>query len=319
MLKKTKVFAGDPAPFVMELPAYHAPSAKNVLHSVWERASSFIKRAGTVILLSSIIIWFTSNYGWAPAADVQADAREEYAASVTEYEETLADYTARSEAGTLEEDEEEPEEPALAPEMEEDRAAGSWGAVENMDYSILGKIGNPVSTVFKPLGFGNMPSTVATVMGLVAKEEVVGVMGVLYGADDAADVVDDEDMTDEEKSEALDPITAAFNESSNGHGRLAAYSFMIFNLLCAPCFAAIGAIKREMNNVKWTLGAVAYQCLFAYAVALIVYQLGLLFVGGGFGVGTVVAFLLLAFLVYMMVRKNPYDDNHLTQNVKGAA
>ncbi len=318
MLKKTKVFAGDPAPFVMELPAYHAPSAKNVLHSVWERASSFIKRAGTVILLSSIIIWFTSNYGWAPAADVQADAREEYAASVTEYEETLADYTARSEAGTLEEDEEEPEEPALAPEMEEDRAAGSWGAVENMDYSILGKIGNPVSTVFKPLGFGNMPSTVATVMGLVAKEEVVGVMGVLYGADDAADVVDDEDMTDEEKAEALDPITAAFNESSNGHGRLAAYSFMIFNLLCAPCFAAIGAIKREMNNVKWTLGAVAYQCLFAYAVALIVYQLGLLFVGGGFGVGTVVAFLLLAFLVYMMVRKNPYDDNHLTQNVKGA-
>ena len=184
---------------------------------------------------------------------------------------------------------------------------------------MLFRSGGPVSVVFKPLGFGNMPSTVATVMGLVAKEEVVGVMGVLYGADDAADVVDDEDMTDDEKTEALDPITQAFNESSNGHGRLAAYAFMIFNLLCAPCFAAIGAIKREMNNVKWTLGAVAYQCLFAYAVALIVYQLGLLFTGAGFGVGTVVAFLLLAFLVYMIVRKNPYDDNHLTQSVKGAA
>ncbi len=319
ILKKTKIFAGDPAPFVMELPAYHAPSAKNVLHSVWERGSSFVKRAGTVILLSSIIIWFTKSYGWAPAADVQAAARDEYASTVAEYEETLADYKARSEAGTLEEDEEEPEEPELAAEMAEDREPGSWGAVADMDYSILGKIGTPVSTIFKPLGFGNMPSTVATVMGLVAKEEVVGVMGVLYGADDAADVVDDEDMTDEEKAEALSPLANAFNESSNGHGRLAAYAFMIFNLLCAPCFAAMGAIKREMNNAKWTLGAIAYQCLFAYAIALIVYQLGLLFVGGGFGVGTVVAILLLAFLVYMLFRKNPYDDNHLTQKVKGAA
>ena len=173
-----------------------------------------------------------------------------------------------------------------------------------------------MSTIFKPLGFGNTPSTVATVMGLVAKEEVVGVLGVLYGADDAADVVDDEDMSEEEKAEALSPVAAAFNESSNGHGRLAAYAFMIFNLLCAPCFAAIGAIKREMNNAKWTWFAIGYQCVFAYVIALIVYQLGLLFSGAGFGVGTVVAFVLLAGLVYLLVRKNPYDSNHLSQNVK---
>lgn len=277
MLKKTKMFAGDPAPFVMELPAYHFPSGRNVFHSVWERGWSFIKRAGTVILLSSIVIWFAKTYGWAPAADVQLEAQQTYQTE-------LADYNAKAEAGTLEEDEEAPE---LAPEM--DRAAGSWGAVADMDNSILGKIGNPVSVVFKPLGFGNMPSTVATVMGLVAKEEVVGVLGVLYGADDAADVVDDEDMTAEEKAEALSPIATAFNESSNGHGRLAAYAFMIFNLLCAPCFAAIGAMKREFNNAKWTLAAVGYQCAFAYIVALIVYQLGLLFNGAGFTVATAIA------------------------------
>ena len=303
MLKKTKMFAGDPAPFVMELPAYHFPSGRNVFHSVWERGWSFIKRAGTVILLSSIVIWFAKTYGWAPAADVQLEAQQTYQTE-------LADYNAKAEAGTLEEDEEAPE---LAPEM--DRAAGSWGAVADMDNSILGKIGNPVSVVFKPLGFGNMPSTVATVMGLVAKEEVVGVLGVLYGADDAADVVDDEDMTEEEKAEALSPIATAFNESSNGHGRLAAYAFMIFNLLCAPCFAAIGAMKREFNNAKWTLAAVGYQCAFAYTIALIVYQLGLLFSGAGFTVATAIAILLLAGLVYLVVRKNPYNDNHLTQKV----
>ena len=303
MLKKTKMFAGDPAPFVMELPAYHFPSGRNVFHSVWERGWSFIKRAGTVILLSSIVIWFAKTYGWAPAADVQLEAQQTYQTE-------LADYNAKAEAGTLEEDEEAPE---LAPEM--DRAAGSWGAVADMDNSILGKIGNPVSVVFTPLGFGNMPSTVATVMGLVAKEEVVGVLGVLYGADDAADVVDDEDMTEEEKAEALSPIATAFNESSNGHGRLAAYAFMIFNLLCAPCFAAIGAMKREFNNAKWTLAAVGYQCAFAYTIALIVYQLGLLFSGAGFTVATAIAILLLAGLVYLVVRKNPYNDNHLTQKV----
>ena len=303
MLKKTKMFAGDPAPFVMELPAYHFPSGRNVFHSVWERGWSFIKRAGTVILLSSIVIWFAKTYGWAPAADVQLEAQQTYQTE-------LADYNAKAEAGTLEEDEEAPE---LAPEM--DRAAGSWGAVADMDNSILGKIGNPVSVVFKPLGFGNMPSTVATVMGLVAKEEVVGVLGVLYGADDAADVVDDENMTEEEKAEALSPIATAFNESSGGHGRLAAYAFMIFNLLCAPCFAAIGAMKREFNNAKWTLAAVGYQCAFAYTIALIVYQLGLLFSGVGFTVATAIAILLLAGLVYLVVRKNPYNDNHLTQKV----
>lgn len=313
MLKKTKAFAGDPAPFVMELPSYHFPSGRNIFHSVWERGWSFIKRAGTVILLSSIIIWFASSYGWAPATDVQVAAQETYQAEVVEYEQLKADFDAAAEAGTLEEDAEEPAEPELAPEM--DRAAGSWGAVGDMDYSILGRIGNPVSVVFKPLGFGNMPSTVATVMGLVAKEEVVGVLGVLYGADDAADVVDDEEMTEEEKAEALSPISAAFNETSNGHGRLAAYSFMIFNLLCAPCFAAIGAMKREFNNGKWTLFAVAYQCGFAYVVALIVYQLGLLFAGVGFTVATAIAIVLLVALVYLLVRKNPYNENHLTQKV----
>ena len=250
MLKKTKMFAGDPAPFVMELPAYHFPSGRNVFHSVWERGWSFIKRAGTVILLSSIVIWFAKTYGWAPTADVQLEAQQTYQTE-------LADYNAKAEAGTLEEDEEAPE---LAPEM-------------------------------------------------------VGVLGVLYGADDAADVVDDEDMTEEEKAEALSPIATAFNESSNGHGRLAAYAFMIFNLLCAPCFAAIGAMKREFNNAKWTLAAVGYQCAFAYTIALIVYQLGLLFNGAGFTVATAIAILLLAGLVYLVVRKNPYNDNHLTQKV----
>ena len=315
MLKKTKMFAGDPAPFVMELPAYHFPSGRNVFHSVWERGWSFIKRAGTVILLSSIVIWFAKSYGWAPEANVQLEARNAYQEEMTAYETAKAEYDTAAEAGTLAEGAEEPAEPELAAEMEEDRAAGSWGAVADMDNSILGKIGNPVSVVFKPLGFGNMPSTVATVMGLVAKEEVVGVLGVLYGADDAADVVDDEDMTEEEKAEALSPIATAFNESSNGHGRLAAYAFMIFNLLCAPCFAAIGAMKREFNNAKWTLAAVGYQCAFAYTIALIVYQLGLLFSGAGFTVATAIAILLLAGLVYLVVRKNPYNDNHLTQKV----
>ncbi len=293
MLKKTKAFAGDPAPFVMELPAYHAPSVKNVLHSMWERGWSFIKRAGTIILVSSIAIWFLSGYGWAP------------------------------------EKVELPEETAIVAEAEGEPAAEEadkgpvvFGAVEDMDESILGKVGSAVAPVFSPLGFGNWQSTVATVMGLVAKEEVVGVFGVLYGVDNeeeeiaAADIVDDEEMSDDEKAEALSPINAAFEESSNGHGQLAAYAFMIFNLLCAPCFAAIGAIKREMNSGKWTWFAIGYQCGFAYVIALIVYQLGLLFTGAGFGLGTAVAIVLLAALVYMVVRKNPYDENHLTQKVK---
>ena len=272
---------------------------------MWERGWSFIKRAGTVILVSSIFIWFTSSYGWAPAADVQQAAQDEYAVAMEEYQ------------AAVDSGDEEAEEPELAAEM--DREPGTWGEVGDMDYSILGKIGGPVSTIFKPLGFGNTPSTVATVMGLVAKEEVVGVLGVLYGADDAADVVDDEEMTQEEKEDALSPIAAAFNESSNGHGRLAAYAFMLFNLLCAPCFAAIGAMKREFNNPKWTLGAVAYQCGFAYAISLIVYQVGLLFVGSPSVVGLIVALVVLAFLVYMLVRPNKYNENHLNQQVKVSA
>ena len=301
MLKKTKMFAGDPAPFVMELPAYHAPVAGNVLRSMWERGWSFIKRAGTVILVSSIFIWFTSSYGWAPAP-VEPAAAE----------------TAVSETEVTQETLNEAAEAAIA----EAEGPVVFGAVENSDQSILGKIGGAVAPVFEPLGFGNWQSTVATVMGLVAKEEVVGVFGVLYGVTDeegedaAMGIVEDENMSNEEKSAALSPIAQSFDDSSGGHGQLAAFAFLIFNLLCAPCFAAMGAIKREMNNGKWTAFAIGYQCLFAYAVALTVYQLGLLFAGAGFGVGTAVALLLVAFFLYMLLRKNRYDDNRLTQKVK---
>ena len=301
MLKKTKMFAGDPAPFVMELPAYHAPVAGNVLRSMWERGWSFIKRAGTVILISSIFIWFTSSYGWAPAPVETATAETEAAQTDVSAEEL----NAAAEAAIAE---------AEGPVV--------FGAVENSDQSILGKIGGAVAPVFEPLGFGNWQSTVATVMGLVAKEEVVGVFGVLYGVTDeegedaAMGIVEDEGMSNEEKSAALSPIAQSFDESSGGHGQLAAFAFLIFNLLCAPCFAAMGAIKREMNNGKWTAFAIGYQCLFAYAVALTVYQFGLLFAGAGFGVGTAVAILLVAFFLYMLLRKNRYDDNRLTQKVK---
>ena len=304
MLKKTKMFAGDPAPFVMELPAYHAPVAGNVLRSMWERGWSFIKRAGTVILISSIFIWFTSSYGWAPAPAEPAAAETEAAQTEVSAEEL----NAAAEAAIAE---------AEGPVV--------FGAVENSDQSILGKIGGAVAPVFEPLGFGNWQSTVATVMGLVAKEEVVGVFGVLFGVTDeegedaAMGIVEDENMSNEEKSAALSPIAQSFDESSGGHGQLAAFAFLIFNLLCAPCFAAMGAIKREMNNGKWTAFAIGYQCLFAYAVALTVYQLGLLFAGAGFGVGTAVALLLVAFFLYMLLRKNRYDDNRLTQKVKVGA
>ena len=285
MLKKTRPFAGDPAPFVMELPAYHAPSPKNVLHSMWERGWSFIKRACSIILISSILIWATSTYGWAPEA---ADPAE--TADAAETAET---------------------------------AEVNWvfGEVEDSDQSILGHIGSAVSPIFAPLGFDDWRATVATVMGLVAKEEVVNVFGVTYGTDtdemDTATLIDEGDAGAIEAG--LSPIAQGFEESSGGHGQLAAFSFMLFNLLCAPCFAAMGAIKREMNNGKWTLFAIAYQCVFAYVVALIVYQLGLLFSGAGFTVATAVAILLLAFLVYMIVRRNKYDENHLTQTVKNAA
>ena len=286
MLKKTRAFAGDPAPFVMELPAYHAPAWKNVLHSMWERGWSFIKRAGTVILISSILIWFTSNYGWAPA---EPEMPAEVTVSASETVDSVEAESAES-------------------------GKTSFGMVEDTDQSILGRVGSVVSPIFKPLGFGEWRPTVATVMGLVAKEEVVSVFGVLYDTDtddlDTATLLEEGD--EEQIATGLSPIAQGFDETSNGHGRLAAFAFMLFNLLCAPCFAAIGAIKREMNNGKWTCFAIGYQCIFAYAIALIVYQLGLLAAGAGFTVATAAALIVLIFLVYMLVRKNRYDENHLS-------
>lgn len=219
MLKKTKMFAGEPAPFVMELPAYHWPTVSNILRSMWERGSSFIKKAGTIILLSTIVIWAGSRFG-------VVDGR------------FLFDV-----------------------DME-------------LEKSILGIIGSAVSWLFSPLGFGNIKATVATVMGLVAKEEVVGVFGVL----------DFEGMT-----------------------QLAGYSFLVFNLLCAPCFAAIGAIRREMNNAKWTWFAIGYQCVFAYAVALMVYQFGMMFAGSGSVIGIIAAASVLALMLFMLFK--PYRES----------
>ena len=274
MLKKTKMFAGDPAPFVMELPAYHVPSVKNVLRGTWERGWSFIKKAGTVILLSSIVIWFLSGFGTVNGQFGMVDDLFEDEELVTE------EYVAQ-----------------LADEMgiPEDEVAP-------MDDSILAGVGNFVSPIFKPLGFGSWKPTVATVTGLVAKEEVVGTFGVLYNYDDE----DGEAELSEEGDEIWDKVAADFNKFSNGHGRLAAYAFMIFNLLCAPCFAAIGAIKREMNSRKWTWFAISYQCGFAYVVALIVYQLGGLFTGNLSVLGLIVALALLAAIVYQLVK--PYKE-----------
>ena len=282
MLKKTRMFAGDPAPFVMELPAYHFPSARNVLHSMAERGGSFIKRAGTVILVSSIIIWFAQSYGW--------EAR------VPEVELTA--------------------ENAAAVKIAED-ASVTFGAVEDADNSILGRVGGAIAPIFSPLGFADWRPTVATITGLVAKEEVVNVFGIVHGTDTdeeaTADIVDEGDA--ERMEETLTPIAAAFDETSGGYGQLAAYAFMIFNLLCAPCFAAIGAIKREMNSAKWTWFAIGYQCGFAYVIALIVYQLGRVFSGANATVWSFAALALLVILIYMLVRRNKYDDNHLTQKV----
>lgn len=230
MLKKTKMFAGDPAPFVMELPAYHLPTVSAILRSMWERGWSFIKRAGTVILLASIIIWAGSSFG-------------------------MVD--------------------------------GSFGFSTEMELndSVLGMIGNALCWIFAPLGFGEATATIATIMGLVAKEEVVGVFGVL---------------------------------DFEGLGALAGYAFLAFNLLCAPCFAAIGAIKREMNSAKWTWFAIGYQCTFAYATALVIYQLGMLF-SGHFDVftiiGSIFAFAIVALVIYLLAR--PYKEStKLTQKVK---
>ncbi|MCI9505256.1 MAG: ferrous iron transport protein B [Oscillospiraceae bacterium] len=236
MLKKFKAFAGEPAPFVMELPAYHAPSASNVLRATWERGWSFIKRAGTIILLSSIVLWFLQGYGFVD---------------------------------------------------------GAFQAVEDNNSSLLASIGSGIAILFAPLGWvGDMAwkATVATVTGLIAKEEVVNTFGVLYQYAGEADLMED-------ASGIYAAIGADF-------GAMAAYSFMIFNLLCAPCFAAMGAIKREMNNAKWTAAAIGYMCGFAYVVSLIVFQLGGLVTGeAAFGIGTVVALVLLAGILYLLFRK----------------
>ena len=237
-LKKTKMFAGDPAPFVMELPAYHWPTLGNVLRSMWERGWSFIKKAGTIILLSTILVWFTTYFGF-----VDGGLR------------------------MLAEDE--------------------------IDQSLLAVVGNAIAWIFKPLGWGNWQATVASITGLVAKENIVGTMGILYGG----------------TGTVYSNLAAAFTGISG-------YSFLAFNLLCAPCFAAMGAIKREMNNAKWTWFAIGYQCVFAYIVALIINQLGLLFTGAGFTVATVVALALLVAMIYLLVRKNPYDEEHLNQKVR---
>ena len=240
MLKKMKAFAGDPAPFVMELPAYHVPSAANVLRSTWERSWSFIKRAGTIILLASIFIWFTSGFGWAD---------------------------------------------------------GAFGMVENMDHSMLAAVGGFIAPIFSPLGFGSWQSTVATVMGLVAKEEVVGVFGVLYGVHGDA-----MSMVESAVYSGLAPIAIHFTQ-------LSAFSFLLFNLLCAPCFAAMGAIRREMNSARWFWIAIGYLCGFAYLVAFIVYQVGLSFTAG-FTFPTFLALLLLAGMIYLIFRGNPNDEKH---------
>ena len=238
ILKKTKVFAGEPAPFVMELPQYHFPSVSNVLRSTWERGWSFIKRAGTVILISSIVLWFLQGFGFVD---------------------------------------------------------GQFMMVEDNDYSLLASIGNAIAWIFYPLGWvGDMAwkATVATITGLIAKEEVVNTLAVLYHYAG-------------ELSEAGNEIWSLV---ANDFTALSAYSFMIFNLLCAPCFAAIGAIKREMNNPKWTLFAVGYMCIFAYAIALIVYQIGGIIVGEvSFGIFTVIAIALLILLIYLLFRKG-YKD-----------
>ena len=291
MLKKTKMFAGDPAPFVMELPAYHVPSLRNVLRGTWERGWSFIKRAGTVILLSSIILWFLQGFGTVNGKFGMVDELwdENDSAYIAEVAERM---------GVDEED------------------------VTATDDSILARAAQPVSVIFRPLGFGSWKPTVATVTGLIAKEEVVGTFGVLYNYDaKAGQAVDEEtgealfdeetgeavmEELDEEGSQIWTNVAADFDRFSGGHGKLAAFSFMLFNLLCAPCFAAMGAIRREMNNAKWTWFAIGYMCVFAYAVALMVYQIGGLFTGSLNVVGLVAALLLLAAMLYQLFR--PYKE-----------
>ena len=248
MLKKTKPFAGDPAPFVMELPAYHAPVASNILRATWERGWSFIKRAGTVIVAASVIIWVLNSLSF--------DGGFHYISE------------------------------------------------ENAGASVLEVIGGAIDWVFAPLGFGNWQATVATILGLVAKEEVVGTFGTLSSMANA-------DLAMEGDAAMYATIAKEFF----GNSGLAGMSFMIFNLLCAPCFAAMGAIKREMNNAKWSIGAIAYMCVFAYAVSLIVYQFGAWFIGAGNIIGTIAAAIVLAVIVYLLVRKNKYSESILSSAV----
>ena len=229
MLKKTRMFAGDPAPFVMELPAYHWPTLGNVLRSMWERGWSFIKKAGTIILLSTIFVWFTTYFGWVDGTFRMLDESE-------------------------------------------------------IDSSILAAIGGAIAWIFKPLGWGNWQAAVASITGLVAKENIVGTLGILYGGGDGT---------------VYDAMAQAFTG-------ITAYSFLVFNLLCAPCFAAIGAIKREMNNAKWTWFAIGYQCGFAYVVALMINQFGGLFTGNANIIGVIAAVIVLAAIIYMLVR--PYKE-----------
>ena len=236
MLKKTRRFAGEPAPFVMELPAYHWPTLGNVLRSMWERGWSFIKKAGTIILLSTILVWFLSRFG-------------------------IADGVFRM--------------------LEE----------EELESSILARVGNAIAWIFKPVGFGTWQATVASITGLIAKENIVGTMGILYGG-----------------TEAYANMAAAFTG-------IAAYAFLVFNLLCAPCFAAIGAIRREMNNASWTWFAIAYQCGFAYAVALMIYQFGRLFTGNASVIGVIVALAVLGTMIYMLFFKKYHEATRLTRRV----
>ncbi len=233
ILKKTKMFAGDPAPFVMELPAYHMPTVGNVLRSMWERGWSFIKKAGTIILLSTIFVWFAQSFGF---------------------------------------------------------ESGSFCMVEDMDNSILAAIGSAIAWIFTPLGWSDWKAAVAAITGLVAKENVVGTFGILYGFGEVA----------EDGAEIWGSLAGSMTQ-------VAAYSFLVFNLLCAPCFAAMGAIKREMNNAKWFWYAIGYQTVLAYVVSLSVYQIGSLITAGAFGVGTIAAFVLIAIFIYLLVR--PYKES----------
>ncbi|MBR4767762.1 MAG: ferrous iron transporter B, partial [Lachnospiraceae bacterium] len=272
MLKKTKPFAGDPAPFVMELPAYHAPTFGNVIRAMWERGWSFIKKAGTVIVLSTIILWFLQGFGTVNGHFGMVEELYEDETIVTEeYVEQVAD-----------------------------RMGIETDEVNPSDDSILARIATPVSVIFTPQGFGSWKPTVATVTGLIAKENVVGTFGVLYNYDDQ----DGEEELEENGDQIWENVAADFNRFSGGHGKLAAFAFMLFNLLCAPCFAAMGAIKREMNSPKWTLLAIGYMCAFAYVISLIVFQIGKVFVGDVNVVGLIAALALLGALLWRLFK--PY-------------